>query len=169
MLSVFVGIVYGRDFSEPARQLAVEERIFSYLIEPRRVANMVALVPGEFGFVLRRSDRRKTAPADGVVGAIGVDSVGKGGCPIHEAPLFKTKLESLYRLLISTPRNLVKIGHMSRLSLAARMRSVSGAAFPVQRLFIAKRNFELAFAQELFVEHALRSPLFEPIMQDIRK
>jgi hypothetical protein len=112
----------------------VEERIFSHLIEPQRVANMVGLVPGKFGFVSHTSDRSKTAPADGVVSAICVDSVGKGGCPVHEAPLSKTELENPFRLLIRPAWNLVNFGHFSGfLWRIARMHPLQGSAFAGRR------------------------------------
>jgi hypothetical protein len=88
-------------------------------------------VPGKFGFVSHGGDRRKTAPADGVVSAIGVDSVGKGSYPIHKAPLSKTERESSFRVLIGTSWNLVNFGHFFVFFWrAARMRPLQEAPLP---------------------------------------
>ena len=109
----------------------MKERIFFQLVETRRVADMVVLVLGKFGFVSDTSHSRKTAPADGVVSPIPVDTVSKKACPIHETPRFEFELGSLYMLLVRTSWNLVKFGHAFRFSRDARMRSLLGTTFPV--------------------------------------
>jgi hypothetical protein len=64
----------------------MEGWIFSHAIEPLRVAEVVAFVAGEFGFVSQGCDGYKTAAADRFVIAILVESVNERSVPTHEAP-----------------------------------------------------------------------------------
>jgi hypothetical protein len=52
-------------------------------MERHRAAQVVAFVPDEFGFVSKGRDRYKTAPANGIVSAILVESVNERSVPAH--------------------------------------------------------------------------------------